>query len=383
MTATHYRYLKTEFENVYRRVDDYGHVVYVTRMYYDRKNHVTAHRYLKDALKQREELRAKYRPNYEPQTDLYEKDLTGRIFGHLTVLRDTGKQDGHGHEMWLCQCDCGRQTKASDSNLLTGITTSCGHVKSQMAGARFKDYNKRQLEIVPGTRYAQLNDRKPRNNTSGEKYIHVVHNRNSIRYRVVMIYKGKQYSSTHGTMAEAIAAREALKDKLWPKPEEIQAKETYAMTDLDKARQLFKEFPKEYGPISRFSGMSGPTLHDYAKGRTDLAKAAWYRVFILARIYDHFHELATIRDNAADRKFWYAENGISAMTDLDKLKTLMTGHVLTNAEIARRSGVPVTTVNDYYRKPDLANTGWENIHKIAVLYDKIVAEQKEQAKDKS
>ncbi|KRN27349.1 hypothetical protein IV38_GL002181 [Lactobacillus selangorensis] len=200
---------------------------------------------------------------------------------------------------------------------------------------------------------------------------------------MVMIYKGKQYSSTHGTMAEAIAAREALKDKLWPKPEEIQAKETYAMTDLDKARQLFKEFPKEYGPISRFSGMSGPTLHDYAKGRTDLAKAAWYRVFILARIYDHFHELATIRDNAADRKFWYAENGISAMTDLDKLKTLMTGHVLTNAEIARRSGVPVTTVNDYYRKPDLANTGWENIHKIAVLYDKIVAEQKEQAKDKS
>ena len=48
-------------------------------------------------------------------------DLTGRTFGMLTVLRYTGK-DGR----WLCRCECGKETVATASCLVRGLAKSCG-----------------------------------------------------------------------------------------------------------------------------------------------------------------------------------------------------------------------------------------------------------------
>ena len=59
------------------------------------------------------------------------KDLTGQIFGKLTVVRkdETDKDRIH----WLCKCECGNPLLKSVSaqNLLTGHTTSCGCIRSQ------------------------------------------------------------------------------------------------------------------------------------------------------------------------------------------------------------------------------------------------------------
>lgn len=55
------------------------------------------------------------------------KDMTGQVFGHLTVIQRDGS-DHRGEAKWLCKCDCGNPNLISvlGSNLRTGHTTSCG-----------------------------------------------------------------------------------------------------------------------------------------------------------------------------------------------------------------------------------------------------------------
>jgi hypothetical protein len=52
-------------------------------------------------------------------------DLTGKKFGMLTVLRDSGIKVG-GRIKWECLCDCGKRTVVSGKNLRSGHTRSCG-----------------------------------------------------------------------------------------------------------------------------------------------------------------------------------------------------------------------------------------------------------------
>ncbi len=53
-------------------------------------------------------------------------DLSGRVFGRLTVLEYAKKLDKVGHKYWLCQCTCGNKKVIQGSNLIQGDTTSCG-----------------------------------------------------------------------------------------------------------------------------------------------------------------------------------------------------------------------------------------------------------------
>lgn len=56
------------------------------------------------------------------------EDLTGRQFGHLTVLKLIPSKKGE-KSTWLCQCDCGKQVKVMYNKLISGRQTSCGHVR--------------------------------------------------------------------------------------------------------------------------------------------------------------------------------------------------------------------------------------------------------------
>lgn len=56
-------------------------------------------------------------------------DLTGKKFGHLTVLnRATNAKNGHAR--WECQCDCGNPSIVivDGVHLRDGHTISCGCV---------------------------------------------------------------------------------------------------------------------------------------------------------------------------------------------------------------------------------------------------------------
>lgn len=60
-------------------------------------------------------------------------DLTGQKFGRLEVIKYLGIDNGK-HSLWLCQCDCGKQTKVNTCHLKSGHTKSCGCLHKQSVG---------------------------------------------------------------------------------------------------------------------------------------------------------------------------------------------------------------------------------------------------------
>lgn len=65
------------------------------------------------------------------------KDLTGRKFGKLTILKRVYPNSKNRCAIWQCQCECKNIVNVRSSNLLNGDTKSCGclHEKAHgMAG---------------------------------------------------------------------------------------------------------------------------------------------------------------------------------------------------------------------------------------------------------
>lgn len=55
----------------------------------------------------------------------YVKDLTGKVFGRLTVVRFLGISR-NGKSQWVCRCECGKEKVIIGGDLSSGRTTSCG-----------------------------------------------------------------------------------------------------------------------------------------------------------------------------------------------------------------------------------------------------------------
>jgi hypothetical protein len=53
------------------------------------------------------------------------KDLTGKVFGSLTVL-EKGPQDKRKRYNWLCRCLCGKEKYVASRHLIAGATKTCG-----------------------------------------------------------------------------------------------------------------------------------------------------------------------------------------------------------------------------------------------------------------
>lgn len=64
------------------------------------------------------------------------KDLTGQIFGHLTVLQWLGTINGNSK--YLVKCDCGKEYEIYASNLTQGNSTSCGCVKESHGESKIR-----------------------------------------------------------------------------------------------------------------------------------------------------------------------------------------------------------------------------------------------------
>jgi hypothetical protein len=66
------------------------------------------------------------------------RDLTGKEFGRLTVLRrGLGRQYKTGAKpTWICICTCGNTIDTLEMNLVRGQTNSCGCLHRELASAR-------------------------------------------------------------------------------------------------------------------------------------------------------------------------------------------------------------------------------------------------------
>src|SRR6266446_860350 len=58
--------------------------------------------------------------NQQPRWSTRFQDLTGKQFGHWTILSYAGKAK------WNCKCSCGKKTMVFGSSLRKGHSTSCG-----------------------------------------------------------------------------------------------------------------------------------------------------------------------------------------------------------------------------------------------------------------
>jgi len=52
-------------------------------------------------------------------------DLSGKIFGRLTVIKLYGKNNS-GRYKWACRCECGKIVTIIACHLISGHTKSCG-----------------------------------------------------------------------------------------------------------------------------------------------------------------------------------------------------------------------------------------------------------------
>jgi hypothetical protein len=53
------------------------------------------------------------------------KDIAGQVFGKLTAVEMAGRSRG-GSVMWRCVCECGAEKVVASSDLVSGMTKSCG-----------------------------------------------------------------------------------------------------------------------------------------------------------------------------------------------------------------------------------------------------------------
>lgn len=75
-------------------------------------------------------------------------DLSGQIFGRLTVLHKLNRRSGN-NTMWKCHCLCGKEVEVSAGNLKSGNTKSCGCLQKEIAS------NNRRINLI-GKRFGKL-----------------------------------------------------------------------------------------------------------------------------------------------------------------------------------------------------------------------------------
>ena len=53
-------------------------------------------------------------------------DLTGKVFGNLTVIEHAGRNENGKRPVWLCKCICGAEIKVKSKYLHRGSRSDCG-----------------------------------------------------------------------------------------------------------------------------------------------------------------------------------------------------------------------------------------------------------------
>lgn len=142
-------------------------------------------------------------------------DLTGKRFGRLLVLEDTGRR-GYHSILWRCKCDCGKITNVPSYDLLHGRVVSCG---CYAAENRLKNLAPQSaLGQIDRTNVSKLNSSRPqKNNHSGYRGVSRLnsHGKQIDKWLAVIHFKRtRYYLGLHDTPEEAHRAYMVAKEKL-------------------------------------------------------------------------------------------------------------------------------------------------------------------------
>lgn len=136
-------------------------------------------------------------------------DITGRRFGRLTALEPTERRDIRGNIYWRCRCDCGKETLATESNLVNGTRKSCGCLRKEN-----QEKIGERLHRVDGSCIEFLEKRKYRkDNKSGFRGVYQLPNG---RYRVDIGFRRKRiYLGTYADYEQAVGVRLDAEEKIY------------------------------------------------------------------------------------------------------------------------------------------------------------------------
>ena len=124
-------------------------------------------------------------------------DLTGKVFGKLTVIGRSDKRNSRGKRttpMWECRCECGAITYKATDTLTNPDKSMC----NECAGKYAADIARQSAGFVGGTQITKIADMKPTAaNTSG-----------SNKWRARLTFKGKIMSfGSFARFEDAVFAR--------------------------------------------------------------------------------------------------------------------------------------------------------------------------------
>ena len=125
------------------------------------------------------------------------KDITGQRFGRLKAIRPL-EERRNGSVLWLCACDCGKQTSFSYNELVHAGCTSCGCAR--------RESKPPALHYVEGTCIERLQPKRLRSdNTTG----HTGVMRAKKGWRAQIYFQGKSYYlGVFDEFEDAVRARE-------------------------------------------------------------------------------------------------------------------------------------------------------------------------------
>lgn len=77
--------------------------------------------------------------NKERLSETHYQNLTGEVFGRLTVLEDVGRKGSY--VLWKCKCNCGNIVDVTSYSLSSGKTQSCGCYHKERLSENFSGAN--------------------------------------------------------------------------------------------------------------------------------------------------------------------------------------------------------------------------------------------------
>ena len=113
------------------------------------------------------------------------KDLIGKRYGRLIVVKKTGKKARGKENVYLCKCDCGNTVEVRSGLLSQGRKKSCGCLYRDTRISNMDRLNKAK-KYVDGVHVGAFDGRFNKNNTSGFKGV----SKHNGGYRAKITVKG-------------------------------------------------------------------------------------------------------------------------------------------------------------------------------------------------
>lgn len=125
------------------------------------------------------------------------KDLTGQVFGRLTAIAPTEKRKRR-YVVWKCKCQCGNEVEVESGLLTSGNIKSCGCWRQEQIVTANR--------YIDGTSLTHTLSAREKSKSAKSGYVGVVEARG--KWQAYIYYKKKRYHlGTFDTLEEAVNAR--------------------------------------------------------------------------------------------------------------------------------------------------------------------------------